>query len=302
MTKYRFIAILDSVKEQGLSNIDLSPDYLHIHIALSEYCQTIPNFYNELSRLPNSTTLYQWGTPLEKNAKIRSEKVNASKIKNYGNIGIGSAGIGDGEHIKDFVGGGEAFLFNQLNIRTIKGGRTVLARDKETYWTFQTAQLSKSNTGIVRGYNEEIVSRRDLRGMFKVYSAGRPFIATFGAEFTSPFLARSNGIYKEDLAGIERPRNSVFDQNISGGHLLGGSSNPGDIESLRAYYAGRRYSEERSFQQGFSIRFSSDILLSPINNVQIATEKGFRKPRTTTEVYEATQLIQTKYRDHLASR
>lgn len=302
MTKYRFIAILDSVKEQGLSNIDLSPDYLHIHIALSEYCQTIPNFYNELSRLPNSTTLYQWGTPLEKNAKIRSEKVNASKIKNYGNIGIGSAGIGDGEHIKDFVGGGEAFLFNQLNIRTIKGGRTVLARDKETYWTFQTAQLSKSNTGIVRGYNEEIVSRRDLRGMFKVYSAGRPFIATFDAEFTSPFLARSNGIYKEDLAGIERPRNSVFDQNISGGHLLGGSSNPGDIESLRAYYAGRRYSEERSFQRGFSIRFSSDILLSPINNVQIATEKGFRKPRTTTEVYEATQLIQTKYRDHLASR
>lgn len=302
MTLYRFISILDSVAEDGISTLDLSPEYLHIHIVKSDLCESIDSFYSHLPNSPNVSILHQWGIPLEKDAKTRSEKVGANQIKDFGNIGIGFAANGDGEHFGDFVGGGEALLFNQNNFRITKGNNLVKVKNKEDYWTFQVANFSKSNVRSIAGYNEEVAGRDDLKKMLKEFSAGRPFVAVFDAEFIGPFLARSNGIYKEDLEELTQDPISVFDSDIVGGHLIGGSDNQGDIESLKSYFVGKEDIDNEIAQQDFIIKFNSDILMTRLNEVRIASGEGFRKPRTNIQVHEAARLIQKNYRNYLVAK
>ena len=120
---YRVICVLDSIDEAD-STLDVSPNYLHIHILNSNLItSSIDNFVASLSAETKNSDIYQWGTPLEKDAKTRSAKVTAAEVKSRGQVGIGSAAMGDNEAKGDFVGGGEGFLVHDENHRITRGNK-----------------------------------------------------------------------------------------------------------------------------------------------------------------------------------
>lgn len=298
--KYRLICVLDSIDsgEVTLSTMDASPNYLHIHVLESERLGSIENFSQESSGQNIDNFLYQWGIMFEKDAKIRSAKVTAEEVKKFGQVGIGSAACGeveskkrdrDGNLIeKDFIGGGEAFLSNGQNFRITKGGGVFEVADQEKYWSFQVADFSNAQR-ISELKENQIDGREKLLEILKEKSGGKPFIATFDAEFVGNFLARSNGIFPEDKAAVQNPEQSLFSENIKGGHLVGGSRNVGDIESLR----NSGFSQEADF----SLKIVSDVFLKPIDQLQIAKKDGgFREPRTQFQVNQAALLIQKEFR------
>ncbi len=289
--RYRLICVLDSVSDgdNTESSMDVSPDYLHIHIIKSSYLKPFDEFINSCAGNLNDNTLYQWGIPFEKNSHIRSAKVSTEEIFTKGNIGIGSAARGE-EDKKDFIGGGEGFLAGSQNFRISKGNKVFTSNQQQSYWTFQVSDFSNSQK--FDDFTNAIVSGRDnLTTLLKNKSRGKPFIATFDAEFEGNFFARSNGIFPEDISSTKNPDIALFAGDAEGGHLLGGSNNPGDLESLQIL------SLNNGTYSNFSIRIVSSIAIKPISEVKISTKYGdFRRPRTEIEVNKAAQLVQTKWR------
>jgi len=292
---YRLICIVDSINKGGdtISTMDASPDYLHIHILDSEHLNPIDSPIREIPEKETSNTLYQWGTIFEKDTHTRSTKVSAAEIKKYGQIGIGSASRGSNERIGDFIGGGEAFLFDAQNFRITKGNGMFEAGDEQEYWTFQVADFSDALR--TDDLLDQVISGRDnLMEILKLKSGGEPFIATFDVTFNDEFFARSNGILPEDVSFIEDPNLALFDTEIKGGHLVGGSQNTGDIESLK-----QKFTDESIDIVDFSLQIVSPVFLKPINELKIAKKNGeFRNPRTEIEVNKASQLIQDKWKEH----
>ena len=295
---YRLICILDSVAsdDQTISSMDASPDYLHIHILDSSYLRPLEEALEDTlqGNVGTDNALYQWGTPFEKDTHTRSTKVSAEEIKNHGQIGIGSASRGNNEMEGDFIGGGEAFLFNSQNFRLTKGNEIFSAADSQKYWAFQTANFSNA-VKIDDLSGSTISGRRNLMDILKEKSNSRPFVATFDAEFHGKFFTRSNGIFPEDLEFVREPELSLFDDEIKGGHLVGGNDNPGDVKSLQQKFS----SEEEIKEIDFSLRILSPIFLKPLNELKIAKRNGtFRSPRTEIEVNGAAQLIQEKWKEY----
>ncbi len=289
---YRLICVVDSVQDgdQTISEIDASPDYLHIHILKSDQLQTIEEFSSKLSNKTKNETLFQWGIPLQKDAKTRSEKVSATTIKEFGHIGLGSAARGTGEQIKDFTGGGEGFLLDDQNFRITRGNKAFKADETQKYWTFQVADFNGAGKfSDLKG--KTISSRNSLMQSLEHLSGGKPFVATFDVEFEGDFLARSNGIFPEDEAMVQNPNQTVFDTEIQGGHLVGGTTNQGDIDSIKLKFPDSKFDEI-----DFVLTVKSDIILKPISELQIAKSNGgFRAPRTETQVKNAVRIVE-KYR------
>jgi hypothetical protein len=296
---YRLICIVDSFQngDQTPSVIDASPNYLHIHILKSTQLQTIEEFSSKLSDKPENEILFQWGIPLEKDAKTRSEKVSTAKVRQFGNIGLGSAARGRGEQTTNFIGGGEAFLFDDQNFRITKGNTAFEAKDEQTYWTFQVADFNGAKKiDDLNGLTIE--GRNQLMHILKEKSKGKPFVAVFDAQFEENLFARSNGIFPEDLSRVTDSKQSLFMGNIMGGHLVGGSTNQGDIDSLR-----QEFLESEAGKIDFTLTIKSEVILKPIGELQIAKLDGsFRKPRTTIEVENAAQVIQKHWRDKTDGR
>ncbi len=294
---YRLICIVDSVEngDQTISSMDASPDYLHIHILDSEYLRPIDETLEEISKSDGEVdnNLYQWGTIFEKDTHTRSTKVSAEEIKNYGQVGIGSFSRGSDERMGDFIGGGEAFLFNSQNFRLTKGNELFAAMDSQEYWTFQAANFcDASKIDDLRGFI--ISGRKNLMDILKEKSGSRPFVATFDAEFDDKFFTRSNGIFPEDVEFVAEPNLTLFDDKIKGGHLVGGSHNFGDLESLQ-----QKFSSAEAGDIDFSLKIISPVFLKPINELKIAKKDGeFRAPRTEIEVNTAAQLIQEKWKEY----
>jgi len=292
MTKdYRFICILDSVENgnETISNLDASPDCLHIHILKSDLMKSsIDSFASSLNSESINFNMYQWGTPLDKEAGVRSEKVSAEEIKAYSQVGIGSAARGAGEESGDFIGGGEGFLFNEENYRITKGNKALPVEDEEKYWTFQACDFNGAK--VVNDLKEiEINGRNNLLNLLKDKSENKPFIAVFDADFSGDYLSRSNGIFPEDHKAVDN-LNNVFSSNIQGGHLLGGSSNKGDLASLKSF------DPTIIKEHDFSLKITSNVLLKEVHDLKIFKKNGeTRKPRTSIAVNEAATLIQQSW-------
>ncbi len=293
--RYRLICVLDSISDgdNTQSSMDVSPDYLHIHILKSSYLNPLDDFINSSVKEYADDALYQWGIPFEKNSHTRSAKVSAEEIFTKGNIGIGSAARGDNEDKEDFIGGGEGFLTGSQNFRVSKGNKVFSASTQQSYWTFQVSDFANSQkfddiTGII------VHGRENLMILLKDKSAGRPLIATFDAEFVGDFFARSNGIFPEDVGLVENPEKVLFSNDAEGGHLVGGSNNSGDLDSLS-----RIFSLDESMSSDFSIRIASSVAIKPIDEVKIFKKNGdFRSPRTEIEVNHAAQLIQKTWQNY----
>lgn len=132
--EYRLICVLDSVGNE-FSDLDLSPNYLHIHALKSDQLESLTKFKDSLSFDGTNCSIKQWGVPLEKSTRIRSEKVSLQDAKKFGQIGIGSAARGN-EEMGNFIGGGEGFLFGNQCFRITKGGEAFAMQDDEKFWTF----------------------------------------------------------------------------------------------------------------------------------------------------------------------
>ena len=292
---YRFICILDSHSldnENKLSELDVAPGYLHIHILrLSQELKPIDEFSAKINTDSKNNILFQWGTPLEKESATRSEKVSLATISQLGQVGIGSAARGKNEQDEDFIGGGEAFFFDGKSVRVTKGDQVITTEHDQTYWTFQVADFNGAKN-IDSLNNQKVTGRKSLMNLLKFYSGDKPFIATFDAEFEGDFFARSNGIFPEDKRIVENPDKSLFDKDINGGHLLGGSDNGGDVKSLKL-----KFSNEQVNDIDFSLIIRSNVILKSVDNVKIAKSDGsFRNPRTAIEVEDAAKLIQDSWR------
>lgn len=284
---HRVICILDSVNngELTFSNLDVSPEYLHIHALESNKLQSIADFKKNLSNESVNNHLTQWGVIEEKNANTRYAKVTSNEINRFGQIGIGSASKGD-ERKNSFVGGGEGFLFGSKNFRITKGGKAFLSTKDEQFWTFQVSDFNGSKS-FLEYAGQKINDREELLATLKEKSNGKPFVATFDAIFDEENLARSNGIFSQD--NVEENLESVFDitqKEISGGHVIGNSANEGDVKSFN-----ENNKEGRKNDLGLTIL--SEVLLKPIEEILISRNDGsFRKPRTEVQVRGAVEKIQ----------
>ena len=287
---YRLICVLDSVSqgEATLSTLDASPDYLHIHALDSEILSPIAEFKKTLPQQSENNTLTQWGIPLELAAKSRSPKVSSQEIKQHGQVGIGSAFRGN-EQSGNFFGGGEGFLFGSQNFRVTRGGKAFEVKDEEGFWTFQVADFAGAQA-ISDSVGQEISGRGQLLEMLKEKSGGKPFVAVFDAKLHKGSFVRSNGIFPEDE--VARRAESTFDIKIDqtrGGHLVGGSNNEGDLQSLRT-----KLTDKQAAENDFSLTIKSEILLKPIDELAIARNDGsFRAPKTEVQVREAATKIQS---------
>jgi hypothetical protein len=274
-----------------VSNKDGSPDYLHIHILRADQLETIVNFVQALSNEEGTSKkeniLYQWGTPNDKLLSIRRSIYHLEEIKEYGQVGIGSASVGI-EEDGNYCGGGEAIHFGSKSyggakaFRITKGNNIIYTDNDQMFWTHHFADFH--NMTIHPFNHDNLIKGRDcLMQLLKSISEDRPFVATFDAVFEGPFYSRSNGILKEDPA--LHPQSSVFvGEDAIGGHLIGGnarctlSSVDGDVSSMKEF--GLTPSDT-----DFSVRIVSDILLKPIFEVRIMQEDGtFRNPQTESEV------------------
>lgn len=293
--KYRLVCVLDAVSDADntKSSMDVSPDYLHIHILKTSYLRSFDEFIDSCVNDSSENTLYQWGVPFDKTSKTRSAKVFAEEIFEKGNIGIGSAAVGEAENKGDFIGGGEAFLTGSQNFRTSKGNKVFESPAQQTYWTFQVSDFG--NAQKFDDLNGLIVNgRQNLMLLLKDRSQGKPFIATFDAEFEGDFFARSNGIFPEDASFIQDPNKTLFCNDAEGGHLVGGSTNSGDLESLS-----ERFNLSDSLSTDFSLKIVSALAIKSIDEVKISKKNGdFRIPRTEIEVNHAAQLIQRTWHKH----
>jgi len=241
---YRFIAVLDS----------LSLQYLHIHILDSSFLKPLCEF--SFSPIAKNHDLFQWGNISDLEKKSRREKVSADEIKKFGQIGIGSAWMGiEGN---GGLGGGEGFFFNNENFRIIKGNEVIPAKENETYWNFQIADFDGAKK-IDLG-NKKISGRENLTKILSEISEGKIFIATFDAEFSDEYFARSNGIFFHDQ--VADRSQSLFENEIKGGHLVGGSKNSGDLKSLQL-----KLPSEQAAVSDFSIKLNSEILLKPAQKI-----------------------------------
>ncbi len=220
---------------------------------------------DDKSNLINHNTLTQWGIPLELATKSRSPKVSSQEIKQRGQIGIGSAARGD-EQSGNFIGGGEGFLFGSQNFRITKGGEAFLVGDEENFWTFQVADFAGAKA-ISDSVGQEILGRQKLLEMLKEKSGGKPFVAVFDADLHEGSFVRSNGIFPED--DVDRKSESTFDakkDQTRGGHLVGGSTNKGDLLSLREKFG----DEEQAAANDFGLTIKSKILLKAVDELVIA--------------------------------
>ena len=287
---HRVICILDAVNNEELtfSNLDLSPEYLHIHALESKKLQSIADFKKNLSDEVVDDYLVQWGVIEEKNANTRYTKVSSKEINKFGQVGIGSASKGD-ERKNSFIGGGEGFLFGSKNFRITKGGKAFISTQDEGFWTFQVSDFNGSKS-FLECEGKKINSREELLEILKERADGKPFVATFDAMFDEKNLARSNGIFPQD--NIDENQESVFDisrKEISGGHVIGDSSNDGDIKS---------FNESGQVKKGvrkndFGLTILSEVLLKPIEEILISRNDGsFRSPRTEVKVRGAVEKIQ----------
>jgi len=297
--QYRLICILDALTDSDntISTLDASPNYLHIHLLRSDLLsETIEEFASKISNqnLNIDDALYQWGIISEKTTKTRFAKVMAQKIKEYGQIGIGSVARGK-ENIGQFIGGGEAFLFNGDNYRITKGNTVFKADENQKYWTFQVANFNNASisTDLI---GKTINGREHLLEILKEKSGGKALVATFDAEFDGEFFARSNGIFPEDKQSVINIDQTLFENDINGGHLLGDSTNIGDLESLEA-----NINQQNNKTIGFSLKILSPVLLKPIDRLEIAKQdgSGFRKPRTEIQIESATKVIQQAWRNFI---
>lgn len=288
--KYRLVCILDAISDgfDNKSSMDVSPDYLHIHILKTSYLRPITELIELCENVESESVIYQWGIPFEKLSKVRSAKVSCEEVIKRGNVGIGSFAIGAAENKKDFIGGGEAFMSGSQNFRISKGNRVFESSAKQSYWTFQAADFGGSQrVDDIRGL--VVNGRQNLMLLLKAKSGDKPFVATFDAEFEGDFFVRSNGIFPEDTGLVEDPEKFLFCNDAEGGHLVGGSDdNLGDLDSLGGISS-----------SDFCIKILSPVLIKPINEVRISKKNGeFRPPRAEIEVKQAAQLIQRKWREH----
>ena len=295
---YRLICILDSLSsfDSNPSTLDLSPNYLHIHALEAKHLQPIDEFSKTLSFDAADYSIKQWGIPLEKDAHNRSVKVLSSQIKGRGQIGIGSAARGF-ERDGSFCGGGEGFLFGDQNFRITKGGEAFAAEDDEGFWTFQVADFNGAKI-FPNSKDIKINGRKELLQYLLEKSEGTPFVVTFDAIFEKNSFLRSNGIFPEDEE-MKMP-DSLLDatlEGVKGGHVVGGSDNEGDLQSLLTKLDG-----EQAAENNFSLTITSEVLLKPVHEVLIAKSNGeFRKPRTEIQVREAATKIQNFSRDYKRS-
>jgi hypothetical protein len=236
---FRFICILDS----------LSADYLHIHILDSSYLEPLEDFSRKLSANQQNCVLYQWGNLQDLEKEQRKVKVLAREIKKSCNIGIGSCWKGSEK--KGGIGGGEAFLFDSQNFRITKGNEVFKVKDEQGYWNFQQADFNGAQKFSTL---EKISGREELKNFLLKKTGNKAFVATFDAEFSGDFFARSNGIFPED--NVKNPAQSLFEKEINGGHLVGGSNNTGDLKSLK-----QRFDENEAALIDFSFYLRSEILL-----------------------------------------
>lgn len=242
--KYRFICILDS----------LAQEYLHIHILDSDFLKPLADF--SFSPTAKNHDLFQWGDLEDLEKKSRRPKTSADEIKKFGHIGIGSAWMGvEGEGGR---GGGEGFFFNGENFRIIKGNEVIAAKENETYWNFQIADFDGAKK--VDLSNKKISGRAELTKILREISEQKIFIACFDANFSAKFFARSNGIFAHDQ--VSNPTQSLFTQQIKGGHLVGGSTNSGDLKSLA-----EKLSAQQAALSDFTIELASEILLKPAERI-----------------------------------
>lgn len=295
--KYRLVCVLDAIfdGENTQSSMDVSPDYLHIHILKSSYLKPFDEFIDSCGGGSTQDDLYQWGIPFEKESRTRSAKISAQEILAKGNVGLGSAARGENESEGDFIGGGEGFLVGSQNFRVSKGNKVFEMQKDENYWIFQIADFGNAQKfDDVNGIT--VNGRENLLSLLKDKSGGRPFVATFDVEFEGDFFARSNGIFPEDVGLVEDPDAVLFSNNAEGGHLVGGSDNSGDLESLSTIF-----SLADSMSSNFLIKIVSPVTIKPINEVKIIKKDGnFRSPRKEIEVNHAAQLIQETWEKYKA--
>lgn len=106
--QYTVIAIYGG---NAISSLDGTPGYLQVHIIRKDILQTLPVLdIAGAGSAKESQTIYQWGTPLDKDLATRQPVVSIADITSYGDIGAGSAAIGGNEENSSFTGGGEVFI------------------------------------------------------------------------------------------------------------------------------------------------------------------------------------------------
>ncbi len=284
---HRLICVLDSIEkgEETPSTLDASPGYLHIHAISSDKVQTIDEFKKTLASEASNHLLTQWGRPQDKETHARSVKVSAAEVGRFGQVGIGSAARGD-ERVGTYVGGGEGFLFGAKKSRVTKGGSYFGMQKDEGFWTFQTANF---NGAISFSDCKErvVVGREELSEILKKMSGGQPFVAVFDVQFEEGSFVRSNGIFPED--DVPRKDESLFsatENGIKGGHVVDGSGNDGDIESLQT-----KLDKESATINDFRFVIKSEILLKPVKELLIVGRDGsLQKPRTAIEASESERL------------
>lgn len=278
---YRFICVSDFY--QVIPSNNLSPDYLHIHILESSRLEPIEKLALSNFKKDHSDILYQWGNVFEKNTNTRSAKVSGKRIKQYGQVGIGSVARGSDEKNGDFISGGEGFLFGSQSFRITKGNAVFESCDDQEYWIFQVADFG--NACKIFDLSERVVvGREDLMQILREKSGGQPFVATFDAVFRGKFFARSNGIFPEDIPSVKNPTKILFDHKIKGGHLVGGSRNKGDVESLK-----EKFSSKETESINFSCQIVSTVFLKPIKELKIAKKNGSFESSKPSGVTSMTQ-------------
>mgnify|MGYP003386795611 CR=1 FL=1 len=205
--EYTAIAIYSGTNDgdTAISSFDGTPGYLHIHIIRKDILASLPVL--EASPVNNSndvSTIHQWGSILDKNLSIREPLVTVQEIISYGNIGIGSAGMGGKEETSSFAGGGEVFIIPCLEgvkaFRITKGQGVFPLNLDDKCWTCEVTDNKESlvtSTG-----SPKISSRLELLEFLQEkhgQNKDLPFVAQFDAHFEKEHLAvRSNGLWSHD--------------------------------------------------------------------------------------------------------
>ena len=238
-TKYKVIAIYSGTNDDknAISNIESGANYLHIHIVREDVLKAIPTIgVSVIENYAENSTIYQWGLAADKDLGTRKAIVALRDVLKYGNIGLGSAAIGDGEEKSHFVGGGEVMIIpDQDGVKALRitKGQGIFPMDvNDECWICEVANHEQSLVNIPTDISWKIESRDELLELLKtLHNQGdKPFIATFEANFEKAKLAvRSNGILPYDK--VEERDITLFtaaDFDPIGGHLLGDSESDGD--------------------------------------------------------------------------
>lgn len=297
--EYKVIAIYSGTNDgdKAISSTETIPGYLHLHYIRKDIFDSLPTLKTPSIKDDAKTrTLHQWGTILDKNLEIREPLASIKDITQYGDLGIGSAGLGGKEEKSSFAGGGEVFIIpcegGVKAFRVTKGqGVFPLALDDKC-WTCEVTDNKKSF--VERTDSPKFSSRSQLLKYLQTKhnkSEDTPFVATFSAFITqgdeNHLTLRSNGKWPGDQ--VKNPENSLFSSHEGlpvGGHAIDNSDIAGDNPN-------KHHGIEPSGGAKISFTMGETLNISPIDNRLIALKDNphkFRKPLLREQVEETLKI------------